>query len=204
MDNLRLILLGIGLLIIATIYLYGTYGDRLREHRHRAKLGRKALVCDLEKANATMLAELDAIGIGGGDSALENRNTAKVVSLLIKAPTDKYFTGENIKQAAEAAGLEFGKMDIFHHYGSPNKLEQPLFSLANMYEPGSFDLHQTTAYKGLILFMHLSPSVDNLAAFDLMQETATKLADSLQGELWYSRKRLMDEQLRQDIRARIR
>ena len=54
-----------------------------------------------------------------------------------------------------------------------------------MFEPGSFDLNQMSAYQttGLVLFMPPSVPVDSRVAFELMLNTAQRLQSRLGGEL---------------------
>ncbi len=48
--------------------------------------------------------------------------------------------------------------------------------------------------------MQLPSPVDNLAAFDLMQETVLQLSELLQGEIWNSNQKPIDENTLQAMR----
>jgi len=80
--------------------------------------------------------------------------------------------------------------------------EESIFSLASMYEPGYFDLDNMETYqtRGLTLFMQLPTPMDNVLAFNLMQETAMRLTDMLQGEIWSSKNYPIDEKTLQAMR----
>ena len=262
MTDLRLVLLGIGLFIIAVIYLWGTFNQKLQDRSHSRKLTnfrRNSPECikitpttkpprEEDEENAVTLAELDnflanskepeintsdfvmspktAAEDGKDDGkdinlsksipdilpdsniweqqsqkATEDKSThpvtdVQIITFLIKAPPGREFSGVSILKAAKAVGLKFGELNIFHHYGVEGLMaDQAIFSLASMYEPGYFDLEKIETYntKGLALFMQLPVTIDSIAAFDLMQETAMKLADVVQGEIWSSEHKPIDE-----------
>lgn len=91
---------------------------------------------------------------------------------------------ERVVLALRAAGLEHGRYDIFHRHAEDRR-DDPLFSVANLTEPGSFDLSRalesTTA--GITLFMVLPGHGDAVERFDMMTRTAHDLAGELDAEL---------------------
>lgn len=263
MNDLRLILLGIGLLIIAGIYFWGTYKQKIQDRSQMRKLtsfkrdtfqsGKiqsKKLIPDHndemnEEVNAESFAELDeflsnpkspeintagfslrtkaetterkkdlSLSKAGSekiapkksfqdkpdnkqeDMPKQSTTQGEIITFLIKANADNAFSGSKILKATEAVGFEFGEMNIFHHHGTEDlKSEQAIFSLASMYEPGYFDMEKMRTFQtnGLVMFMQLPTPVDNMIAFNLMQETAMKLADILDGEIWSSKHKPIDE-----------
>ena len=92
---------------------------------------------------------------------------------------------EQVMLALRAAGLNHGRYDIFHRHAEGTEGE-PLFSVANLIEPGSFDLtrasESTTA--GITLFMVLPGNGDAVERFDMMTRTARELASELEAELY--------------------
>jgi cell division protein ZipA len=90
--------------------------------------------------------------------------------------------GARLKDAILAEGLEFGRYDIFHRLDGNGR---PIFSVASLREPGSFDLDAmpTTAYPGVALFMVLPGPVSAAEAVDEMVFTARALAAQLGGAL---------------------
>ena len=232
MNDLRLILLGIGLFIIAIIYLWGTFNQKLQDRSHLRKLTSfkrsssevikpMPTYDDDDEVSTATLAELDKFltnqklsDIDASDFSLSAKAVAtdkatqpipdiQIITLLIKASPGKEFSGVNILNAIKTVGFRFGDMNIFHHHGVEGLMaDQPLFSLASMYEPGCFELEQMETYKtkGLALFMQLPSPVDNVAAFDLMQETVMRLTDMLQGEIWSSKQKPIDKKTLQAMR----
>lgn len=92
---------------------------------------------------------------------------------------------ERVVLALRAAGLEHGRYDIFHRNAEGEERE-PLFSAANLTEPGSFDLPRASEAEtaGLTLFMVLPGQGDSVERFDTMTRTARELASELDAELY--------------------
>ena len=91
---------------------------------------------------------------------------------------------EQVVLALRAADLRHGRYGIFHRHAE-SAGDEPLFSVANLTEPGTFDLSSAsdTTTAGVTLFMVLPGPGDAVERFDLMVETARKLAGELDGEL---------------------
>ncbi len=179
MNGLRLALLIVGLIIIAGIYLWGTRSSLLRK-----RLPRKRRYDDEEAIDIEVLpGETEE-----SERSLEDREEgrARILVLYLVVPPDSPYLGEAIWSAAEAVGMQFGEMGVFHHFGiGAMRLPQSLFCLANMFEPGRFDLDQMDEFEtsGLVLFMPLPPPGDKQVAFELMLNTAQRLSKRLGGEL---------------------
>jgi cell division protein ZipA len=109
-----------------------------------------------------------------------------ICAIAVTAKPGHRFSGDRICEALEAFGLHYGTMGIFHRYGPGEELNrEPVFSAANMLEPGSFDLGAIDSLytPGLMLFMRLPGEMDGTEAFDLMLTTGKQLAERLGGEL---------------------
>lgn len=113
-----------------------------------------------------------------------NKSSEDLIVLYVTSPSHISFNGLSISKAADEVGMIYGHMNIFHHFG-PGKLHsgQPLFSLANMHEPGSFDLGRMSDLKtkGLAIFMYSPASIDASVVFELFLNTAQRLAELLGG-----------------------
>jgi cell division protein ZipA len=90
--------------------------------------------------------------------------------------------------ALRAAGLEHGRYGVFHRVAGSGSAE-PLFSVANLTEPGSFDLTAAAerTLPGMSFFMVLPGAGDPVERFDNMVETARALARELEAELFDDR-----------------
>jgi cell division protein ZipA len=113
-----------------------------------------------------------------------NKTNEDILVLYITSPSHISFNGLSISKAADEVGMIYGHMNIFHHFG-PGKLHsgQPLFSIANMHEPGSFDLGRMADLKtkGLATFMYSPASIDASVVFELFLNTTQRLAELLGG-----------------------
>lgn len=103
--------------------------------------------------------------------------------LYIVAPQGSYFTGIAIRQACHKLRLTYGSMDIFHRLSGMT--EQPVFSLANMMEPGSFPPNHMddVSTPGIVLFSKLPGVIEEGRIFEEMRTTARGLSQLLQGEV---------------------
>lgn len=131
----------------------------------------------------------------------------ELLMLVIAPGKQDFFNGLDILSATKSAGMKFGKMNIFHNYGAGDvKLETPLFSLANLYEPGEFNLQEMGAFstRGLIIYMCLPAPVKPEIALELMLNTAHRITESLGGRLCDRfRKPLTDNELK-NMRDKIK
>lgn len=118
-----------------------------------------------------------------------------IIALYIHANHTSGFNGVDVYAAMERLGLEFGKMNIFHHYGlEENHGQDPVFSIANLLEPGTFDTAnpESFATTGLVAFMQLPGPLGGRVAFELMLNNAQRLADILRGNLENDRRQPLD------------
>ena len=106
--------------------------------------------------------------------------------LTVMAPADARFKGERLEAAFVGFDLEHGRMGLFHHFaGRQANDARPVFSVANVMEPGTFDVAGWRGFEteGLCLFMQVPGPIDGPIAFDLMVDIGAKLARELGGEL---------------------
>ncbi|MCK8515946.1 cell division protein ZipA [Methylonatrum kenyense] len=109
----------------------------------------------------------------------------KLIVLYVTAGQGYVFTGPPLMDALERVGLQHGMHDVFHHMIDAHSGPTPLFSAANMLEPGTFDLRTVDQLEtpGVVLFLQLPGPFDGLTAFEKMLETARRLEDQLGGQL---------------------
>ena len=204
MENLRWILLLAGIAVVLVVYLVSYYqGRRKQPPAPRNKLRSQPLLSETDAVTADVdLAdafddELEQLGqiisaatpaveaISVVDMPAEKREPAAVADqvfmLFVEAPKGVPFRGPILLGALAAAQLEFGDMDIFHRVEPDNGQEKILFSVANIREPGTFDLSAMESFtsEGVVLFMQVPGAVDAVRAFDVMVESSRVLADNL-------------------------
>ena len=81
-----------------------------------------------------------------------------------------------------------------------------IFSVANILNPGTFDLNSMTDFRtsGVSLFLALPSPTNNLEAFDHMLDVAIQLKESLDGELKDDHRNVMTSQTIEHYRQRIK
>ncbi|MHB1512558.1 MAG: cell division protein ZipA [Acidiferrobacter sp.] len=122
-----------------------------------------------------------------------------IATINILAESAPVFRGPAIERAAQEGGLEFGNRNIYHRKNMQEGPCQFLYSLANLYQPGSFDPLRLDVFQtqGLTLFMSVPSVPEPPVAFKDMVETARLLARRLGGRLFDTdRKPLTDGGLR--------
>lgn len=115
------------------------------------------------------------------------------------------FNGRVVERAAVRAGMEFGAMNIFHMKNNLASGSQHLFSMANLFHPGEFNLAKLdhTAIHGLTLFMSV-PGVQNpVRVFDKMTETAKTLCEMTGAKMLDHDRRALTQQGLSIIRSQI-
>jgi len=213
-STFRWILIIAGIVIVAGIFLFGN-PDRKRKARasrkrvHAQRVRREpALDSDHQEPGEgdadenSRQAEL-AIGLSdneGGDpdrhfdKRIEPRldNTPKapaaplpdrIITLFLQARDNHIITGVELLDASLKSGLVFGSHDIFHRIHEEDV--EPVFSMANLTKPGSFDKEawNTMEIRGVTMFMTLPGPRNALDAWDSMLATSRRLAELLHADL---------------------
>ncbi len=118
-----------------------------------------------------------------------------LITLYVRAHQGKEFSGTTLVKALNSVGMQFGEMAIFHHFGAGElKCQTPVFSAANMFEPGTFNLRKIEAFRtaGVALFLQLPGPLDGPVAFELLLNTAQRLTELTGGELYVDPRNLLD------------
>lgn len=127
-----------------------------------------------------------------------------IVTLYVRARDDRKISGLSLLDAAIKAGLRFGEMKIFHrrHRGEP----RPVFSMANIKRPGSFDPSGWNLFEtpGVTLFLTLPGPVSALDAWDAMLATGRRLSEILDADLMDDAQCLLTRQRIGQIREQMR
>lgn len=131
---------------------------------------------------------------------------SEVLVINILAEESKNFEGNDLLEALITSGLKFGEMNIFHHRLNNGNKAPIIFSVANILNPGTFDLNDMGNFStiGVSLFLALPTQINNLVAFEKMLEVALKICDTLGGELKDDHRNIMTAQTIEHYRQRIR
>jgi cell division protein ZipA len=231
----RLVIALAGALLLAWMYVSGTrkrqQGERVprREassERVEPTLGDPGSVTSEDGMPSDWRAELDRIGgamaqrqgLGsepdlGSRAALretlgarEESEFERVITLYVSARDAGTIGGPELVVAAEKAGLEFGARDIFHRLLDGNEAQGPVFSVANMLKPGSFDMSAINELHtpGVCFFMTLPGPVAALDGWDAMLAAAQRFAELLDAQVLDAQHNALGRQTIQHIRDELR
>lgn len=238
MDMLRLILLLIGLVVVAGIYLYYREPNEKTEPPSEDKpsplerlkslftgksgqadddedwIHPKITTEDFEQLGSMVARratddneDLDEEMHASWDSTTPVAPGDEVVLVFhIMATKDKQFTGDELKQAAEQAGFQFGDMQIFHFYGRQLAAEgDAICSMANILEPGYFDQDSLDSFisPGVTLFMQLPGPLEARQAFELTLDKAREITGLLAGELCDESHNVLTEQTISHMKEKV-
>ena len=164
-----------------------TFGKKLLSRKHVAAQAALDLAVVEDRSNSVPVVE-------------------QVISILVTANDSQGFYGTQLLKLVEACGLVHGEMDIFHRFEDGLRLGKTQFSMANMMEPGTFDLKEMNHLHtpGVVFFLGLPTAQDSMQAFDYMLETAQCLATNLGGEVLDEQRSVMRPQTIEHCRQQIR
>lgn len=140
------------------------------------------------------------------DTRSEEFELSEVLVLNITAKDGRVFAGDDLLHALITAGLKFGDMNIFHKRLSKEHQGTIIFSVANMLNPGTFDLNNMDDFTtlGISFFLALPSPINNLDAFEQMLGVAQGIRDTLQGDLKDDHRNGMTGQTIEHYRQRVR
>jgi cell division protein ZipA len=199
MAELRWILLLVGLTVLAGVYLWsrrrGKAGDAERESRIEPRLEEpekddwpgKALLEDIEETDegtgetGLLFEDLPVPGISETPSPLPAGAPQRILVVHVRALKEAGFMGPDLVAALETEGLEYEDPGV---YVQQSDQGQALFTIANMFEPGTIprDMPEEFATAGLTAFMVL-PGPGNADTLARMVALARRLAARLHGEV---------------------
>ena len=189
MTGLRLALLALGLLLILSVYLWSRGAPQRWFGRIAGfRRGSPAHTVRVEPAVASdHESELDGPFVPPPkpiEKTKPTQESARKIVTLRFVPRQGQLACDTVLLALRAAGLRHGRYGIFHRHIDEFS-DDPQFSVANLTEPGSFDLARASETKipGMSFFMILPGPGDGVDRFDDMVRTARDLARELDGEL---------------------
>ena len=234
MDTLRIILIVGGIALIAGIYLWDRIKThksrgpgRWQDIEIEGEEGRtdplisnespfdedwKVVPIPAHRGNGT--AESDLEGLKGivalssddivGEETESSLPDEDVIIFSLMASEGETFNGMQLLDAMELCGLTHGDMDIFHY--TELESNQILFSVANVIEPGNFDMDTIGEIEtpGLALFLRLPAPVDGEKALLIFVQQAKRLREQLSGKLTDSQRRELTRETLDDLKNTAR
>jgi len=222
-ESLRWILLAAGITFVIIVYALG----RSRRQRNHSVVDE--LEDDLPAFSANSLDDVDEgvgevrvvsgvaddvisdsdVNVSASDESFQNEAAKNgnegegvndIVVLYILPKPEQMLLGSQINSAAQAMGLSFAEMNIFHYKADGRSV----FSLANMLEPGSFDADTMHDLKttGLTIFMQMVKG-DPLDDLTEMLQRSYQLAGLLDARLCNHRREPLTEQDAENYRTQV-
>ena len=105
----------------------------------------------------------------------------QILVMHLMAPKDQLLNGQQLQEAALSVGLRYGESKIFQRHLSEEGSGEVLFSMANLVNPGTFDLKtiEQMTTPGVTLFMALDDIEDPVSAFDIMIQSVDSMAAAM-------------------------
>ncbi len=170
-----------------------------------------------KKSKTTLKRDQIEINFGEGialteeDKAQNSKNIApalesQIIILSVVMPVNHQMSGAALLPSLLTLGMKYGEMNIFHRHQDNAGNGDVTFSLANMVNPGTFDLDsmETFATQGISLFMTLPNSGDPFLVFDQMLGAAKQLAQEFGAQLLDDKRNVMTKQTEQHYVGKIR
>jgi cell division protein ZipA len=219
MSDVNLVRIGIlvaGLLLIAAIYMFGRprrpgQGRRVAERSDGARI-EPTLGAQLESELAGEGIAQPELGFANASEPQSDvgrradESFEKIVTLYVAARAGQALRGPDIVVAAEKAGLSYGHMQIFHRLVEGHPERGPVFSVANIKKPGSFDMAgiQELETPAIAFFLTLPAPMTALDAWEKMLPTAQRMAELLDGVVLDEQRNALGRQRIAHIRDELR
>jgi cell division protein ZipA len=171
----------------------------------KANLKRNQMEIDFDNFSndkATANAPLESPKVDKVASQLE----PEVIILSVVMPANQQIFGAALLPSLLTLGLKYGDMNIFHRHEDNAGNGKVTFSLANIMNPGSFDLDniESFATRGVSLFMTLPNAGEPLSVFAQMLNAAKQLAQEFNAQVIDDKRNVMTKQTEQHYIGKIR
>jgi len=168
-----------------------------------------------ELGNIDWLDGMDAEGAVASEPEVEGEADAgrlprdidpEIFMLNVVARQADGFRGADILHILLACDLRFGDMNFFHRHEFKAGRGAIQFSVANMMQPGVFDIDNMADMNtpGLVFFLTLPGPEDMMKAFDYMLETAQAVSRNLGGDVLDESRSVLTRQTMEHCRQQIR
>jgi len=222
MAMIRIGILIVGVLLLGAIFLFGRpkkppQGRRVENEPGNApaRERREPVIGEGQPADADYSGdavsqpELGLESAGAESSELGKRPSQdfdKIVSLFVAAKAGEMLRGEDIVVAAEKTGLTFGHMNVFHRLVEGHPERGPVFSMASILKPGSFDMASIREMQtpAIAFFLTLPAPLTALDAWEKMLPTVQRMAELLEGVVLDDSRNALGRQRIAHIRDELR
>ena len=202
MWQLRLIIILIGVVFIALVYLLSRQHQRRRAEvrRQEPSLDEGPAPAIPEAARTPDVTPVPNTQVAA--PAVDGRQLIQALHVVCQEPDG--FDGAQVLGALQANGLRYGQYQVFHRL-TKTEPESSVFSVASLVEPGVLPPESLPRQRlpGLTLFLVLPGPRDGVAACADMLATARALARQLGGNVQDEHHQPLTVQAAQRIRQRI-
>ena len=221
---LRIGIVAAGVLLLAAIYFFGRPRKPSQGRKLRDEPGEHALPRTSPRTASQMptdsLSGQDDVVFAQDDVSQETAPPSgpevgkrdredfdKIVTLYVAARSGQVLRGPDIVVAAEKAGLSYGYMSIFHRLVDGRADSSPIFSVANIKKPGSFEMSdiQSMETPAIAFFLTLPAPIAALDAWEKLLPTSQRMAELLDGVVLDESRNALGRQriahIRDDLRA---
>lgn len=114
-------------------------------------------------------------------SSSDNESAQEVLVMHLMANKGETVTGADLLNTILGVGFRYGAMKIFHRHQLDDGSGPVLFSMANLLNPGTFDLNTIRQLQtpGVTLFMALDDIEEPVEAFEIMIKAIDVMATAL-------------------------
>lgn len=143
---------------------------------------------------------------GRTEPQVKNDIEPEFLAISLKVPKENPISGAQLLPALITLGMKYGENNIFHRHVNNNGKGPIVFSLANLFKPGIFDVDnmEKESIRGLSLFMTLPTESDAHQVFNMMHNAARKLAEEFNAEILDDNRSTLTKQGLQQYVERIR
>ena len=143
---------------------------------------------------------------GRTEPQVKNDIEPEFLAISLKVPKENPISGAQLLPALITLGMKYGENNIFHRHVNNNGKGPIVFSLANLFKPGVFDVDnmEKESIRGLSLFMTLPTESDAHQVFNMMHNAARKLAEEFNAEILDDNRSTLTKQGLQQYVERIR
>ncbi len=225
MAMLRIGILVAGLILLVAIFVFGRpkkpgQGRRLEPSERDNARVEPSLAADPpayeadrdygeERVSQPELGLAGGTPVAGAESDLGKRPSQdfdKIISLYVAAKAGQSLRGEDIVVAAEKTGLIYGHMNVFHRLIEGHPERGPVFSMANILQPGSFDMTTIREMEtpAIAFFLTLPAPMTALEAWEKMLPNVERMAELLGGVVLDDSRNTLGRQRIMHIREELR
>lgn len=176
----------------------------LNKDVHKPKVKGKQLEPNLSDESAKDMPNQPATPANEKSAAINIE--PQVIVLSVVMPKGEVMSGAALLPTLLTLGMKYGEMNIFHRHQDNAGNGKVTFSLANMMNPGTFNLDDIENFstQGITLFMTLPNPGDASSVFEQMLNAAKQLAVEFRAQLLDHKRSVMTKQTEQHYISLIR